>query len=60
LASVLVLAIGHQLADIPMILAGIDPCFSCNDRMIVINESSGSTRRWTWEALRQYGVDFYQ
>jgi NADH-quinone oxidoreductase subunit D len=25
-------AIGHQLADMPMILASMDPCFSCNDR----------------------------
>ncbi len=31
--SVIVTAPGHQLADMPMILAGIDPCFSCNDRM---------------------------
>lgn len=30
--SVLQLVIGHQLADVPLILAGIDPCFSCNDR----------------------------
>lgn len=30
--SVVGLAVGHQLADIPLILAGIDPCFSCNDR----------------------------
>jgi NADH-quinone oxidoreductase subunit D len=30
--SVLATAPGHQLADMPMILAGIDPCFSCNDR----------------------------
>src|SRR5581483_10739339 len=27
--SVLALAIGHPLADVPMILTGIDPCFSC-------------------------------
>lgn len=32
LTSVLTLALGCQLADIPMILAGVDPCFSCNDR----------------------------
>lgn len=32
MASVLTLVIGRQLADVPMILAGIDPCFSCNDR----------------------------
>lgn len=31
-ASVAQLVIGHQLADVPLILAGIDPCFSCNDR----------------------------
>lgn len=32
MTSVVRLAVGHQLADIPLILAGIDPCFSCNDR----------------------------
>lgn len=31
-SSVVSLAVGHQLADVPLILAGIDPCFSCNDR----------------------------
>ena len=36
MSSVIKLAIGHQLADVPMILAGIDPCFSCNDRMLVV------------------------
>jgi ech hydrogenase subunit E len=33
--SVLVSVVDHQLADVPMILAGIDPCFSCNDRAVV-------------------------
>jgi ech hydrogenase subunit E len=32
LTSVVKLAVGHQLADVPLLLAGIDPCFSCNDR----------------------------
>jgi NADH-quinone oxidoreductase subunit D len=34
--SVLVGSVGHQLADIPMILSGIDPCFSCNDRTVIV------------------------
>jgi ech hydrogenase subunit E len=34
--SVLVGAVGHLVADIPMILAGIDPCFSCNDRAVIV------------------------
>lgn len=36
MTTVVKLVIGHQLADAPMILAGIDPCFSCNDRMVVV------------------------
>jgi NADH-quinone oxidoreductase subunit D len=30
--SVVHTAVGHQLADMPMLMASIDPCFSCNDR----------------------------
>ncbi|MBN1439112.1 MAG: nickel-dependent hydrogenase large subunit [Anaerolineales bacterium] len=37
--SVLEGAIGQQLADVPMILAGIDPCFSCNDRSVVFRRN---------------------
>jgi ech hydrogenase subunit E len=60
LTSVIRLAVGHQLADIPMILAGIDPCFSCNDRMVQINSTNQDNgKMMTWEQLRQYGIDFY-
>jgi NADH-quinone oxidoreductase subunit D len=48
MASVIKLAIGHQLADVPMILAGIDPCFSCNDRVAIVDRGgrrSGPGRR---------------
>ncbi len=38
MTSVVKLAVGHQLADVPMILVGIDPCFSCNDRMILVKQ----------------------
>ncbi len=59
-ASVLELAVGRQLADIPMILSGIDPCFSCNDRMVTVRDTSRPQRRWTWEQLRQYGIETYR
>jgi NADH-quinone oxidoreductase subunit D len=55
MTSVIKLAVGHQLADVPLILAGVDPCFSCNDRMILL-EKNGEKRGLTWDALRQYGV----
>ncbi|MFO7683625.1 MAG: nickel-dependent hydrogenase large subunit [Chloroflexota bacterium] len=59
MASVLALAVGHQLADMPMLLVGIDPCFSCNDRGVVVCESAGQHDQWTWERLRQYGIEYY-
>lgn len=39
MTSVVKLAVGNQLADVPMILAGIDPCFSCNDRMVMVRQT---------------------
>jgi NADH-quinone oxidoreductase subunit D len=59
MASVLALAVGQQLADMPMILVGVDPCFSCNDRTVVVDRDA-QREGWTWEQLRQYGIDFYR
>ena len=60
--SVLNQAIGRQLADIPLLIAGMDPCFSCNDRMVMLRRDNKETDTevWTWEKLRNYGIDFYR
>lgn len=58
MTSVIKLAVGHQLADVPMILAGIDPCFSCNDRMVLVDRGR-SQQRVSWDALRRYGIAYY-
>ncbi len=61
MASVLTLAVGSQLADVPMLVAGIDPCFSCNDRMVIVNQPDGSSHKhMTWEDLRRYGIEHYR
>jgi NADH-quinone oxidoreductase subunit D len=60
MASVLHLTVGHHLADVPMIVVGIDPCFSCNDRSSLVKQADGSHSRWTWEQLRQFGIDYYR
>ena len=59
-ASVIITVVGHQLADVPLILAGIDPCFSCNDRMVVVRKGAQSQEQMSWDALRQYGIEYYQ
>ncbi len=58
-ASISSVAVGHKLADMPMLLAGIDPCFSCNDRLVTIKRADG-VKTWTWEDLRTYGIEYYQ
>jgi NADH-quinone oxidoreductase subunit D len=55
MATVLALAKGHQLADMPMILVGIDPCFSCNDRMVTVRRADGA-QEWTWNDLHNYSL----
>ncbi len=52
-------AVGHKLADMPMLLVGIDPCFSCNDRMIDVKQPN-SSQTWSWEDLRRYGIEYYK
>jgi membrane-bound hydrogenase subunit alpha len=52
--------IGAYVADIPIAIASIDPCFSCTDRMaIVLRDRRNGTRVTTWEDLRRYGIDWY-
>jgi membrane-bound hydrogenase subunit alpha len=52
--------VGAFVADIPIAIASIDPCFSCTDRMaIVLRDPKKGTRVTTWEELRRYGIDWY-
>lgn len=51
----------RYLADLPIVVAAIDPCFSCTDRMIsVVNQDNAKTELMTWKALRDYSVDWYR
>jgi len=50
----------HYLADLPITIAAIDPCFSCTDRTIAVTRmEKGRTDVMDWEALRQYSIDWY-
>ena len=53
-------AVGHKLADMPMLLVGIDPCFSCNDRMVQIQSKLKPSQQMNWEDLRNYGIEYYR
>jgi membrane-bound hydrogenase subunit alpha len=52
---------GGYLADVPIIIAAIDPCFSCTDRAIKVRDaSSGGESVFDWEGLRSYSIEWYR
>jgi NADH-quinone oxidoreductase subunit D len=50
---------GGYIADIPIVLAGIDPCFSCTDRMVFVDEHKEKTWDMTDDELRKYSIRWY-
>jgi len=51
----------RQLADLPIVIAAIDPCFSCTDRLTGIrHEGSRKKNVLKWEELRSYSIKYYQ
>ncbi len=52
---------GGYLADMPITVAAIDPCFSCTDRAIEIYDENGNRNDVrTWDAVREHGIRYYQ
>lgn len=51
---------GGYIADIPIVLAGIDPCFSCTDRMVFYDEGKDKTWSWTDDQLRRYRKESFE
>jgi NADH-quinone oxidoreductase subunit D len=50
---------GGYIADIPIVLAAIDPCFSCTDRMIFVNKKKELGWIWSEDELKKYSASFY-
>jgi membrane-bound hydrogenase subunit alpha len=58
-------AVAHMLqdgylADLPIVIAAIDPCFSCSDRMIALRPDSGGSQSLTWDKVRLQGIEHYR
>ncbi len=50
---------GGYLADFPIVVAAIDPCFSCTDRSIQLVDGKRSSTL-EWGQLREYSIKWYQ
>jgi len=50
-----------NLADVPIIVAAIDPCMGCMDRALVrkVDRPGEPGKVLDWETLRKHGIDWY-
>ncbi len=48
---------GEQLADLPVIVGSVDPCFSCCDRVTIVDERTGESRGVDEAFLRKLGEE---
>lgn len=59
-------AVAHMLqngylADMPIVIAAIDPCFSCTDRLIAVSDGRRKTKNiMDWETLRKNGIEWHR
>ena len=60
LQSVTYMLEGGWLADVPLVIAAIDPCMSCTDRAMVYDRKTNKSRFYDWEDLRRLGIEAYK
>ena len=58
--SALYMLKGQTLADVPVVLTGIDPCFGCMDRVSIFDVDEQKSWWIKGEELRKYGISYYQ
>ncbi|MGD1005101.1 MAG: nickel-dependent hydrogenase large subunit [Methanoregulaceae archaeon] len=58
--AVAVSLVNQNIADIPVIVAAIDPCLSCTSRITLLNGRNKKTSLMTWDELRSYSGEYYR
>jgi len=51
---------GQNIADIPIVVAAIDPCLSCTSRTTFLDTDSHKKWVWNWDELRNYSIRWYR
>ncbi|MCW4019616.1 MAG: nickel-dependent hydrogenase large subunit [Candidatus Bathyarchaeota archaeon] len=60
LLSLCKMLIGVNIADIPVVIAGIDPCIACAERVVLVEAKSKKQRVWSGKELWRYANEWYQ
>jgi len=60
LLSLCRMLIGVNLADIPVVIAGIDPCIACAERIALIDVKTRKREVWSGKDLWRYANEWYR
>ena len=60
LLSLCKMLIGVNLADVPVVIAGIDPCIACAERIAIVDVNMRKLKVWNGEDLWRYANEWYQ
>ena len=60
LLSLCKMFVDMNIADIPIIIAGIDPCIACAERMVFVDTGKGNHWNWSGDELRRYSTKWYR
>jgi len=51
----------RYLADMPIVIAAIDPCFSCTDRLVALRDAKSKEKNTVaWETIRLNGIHWHK
>lgn len=58
--SILDMVKGGYVADIPVVVASIDPCIGCMDRVLIVDETKNETKVMKHEELLHYAQKWFK
>jgi len=53
--AIVPMAVGENLADVPIIIGSVDPCYACTDRLLVVDLKTGREKVYTLRELVRRG-----
>ncbi|PSU98107.1 NADH-quinone oxidoreductase subunit C [Photobacterium kishitanii] len=48
---------GNTVADAPLIIGSLDPCYSCTDRVTIVDTKKQRSKTVPYKAIEQYSID---
>ncbi|HHA5040114.1 TPA: hydrogenase large subunit, partial [Escherichia coli] len=48
---------GNTVSDAPLIIGSLDPCYSCTDRVTLVDVRKRQSKTVPYKEIERYGID---